>query len=577
MIMSVRHLGSARWCGLALAAFAGAVAPWAVGSEDLKSPNAAMLAAEINLQRGDCDQASHQYLAASEKFTDTKLAARAADVALQCGQYSLAEQAAARWQTLAPGASEAVLASVRAQLGQFHITAARAEFLGWLLRSPAPADADVAAAIDSLSQRAGAEPTLAMLRGSQAKQLAAGAVERALAAVALDGWDFALSLRYSAQAGGEGADAAVTAALRGRAHAGLGQADEALAAARAAAADQGAPERFALIDVLLLLDRDDQAETELMNLRTDQTAGAEARRRLAVLAYTRGNYVLAEQRFRELLSNPESQAAAVYYLSVLAAQRGDTSAALRGFSALGGTSLDRVARQRMAELLYRDGQQENAIQLLAPAEGADVTQRLDAELSVDELLASHGAADRAVTRIEQALKHYPQHPELLYQHAVFLERAGKTDRAVAALDAMHRDRPQDAGITNALGYTLADHSLELPRAEQLIREALRDEPDNPAMLDSLGWVLYRRHEGREALPVLERAFRLFHDGDIGAHWGEVLWSVGEKEQARAAWRRALAADPDNETLRAVISRFAPDLKIPQGAPGQVRPGAGTAV
>jgi predicted Zn-dependent protease len=577
MIMSVRHLRSARGCGFAVAAFACAIAPWANGSEDLKSPNAAMLAAEINLQRGDCDQASRQYLTASEKFTDTKLAARAADVALQCGAYSLAEQAAARWQTLAPDASEAVLASVRAQLGQYHITAARAEFLGWLLRSPAPADADVAAAIDSLSQHAGAGPTLAMLRGSQAKQFAAGAVERSLAATALDGWDFALSLQYSAQAGGEGVDAAVTAALRGRAHAGLGQADEALTAARAAAADHNAQERFALIDVLLLLDRDDQAETELMNLRTDQTAGAEARRRLAVLAFTQGNYVLAEQRFRELLSNPESQAAAVYYLSVLAAQRGDTSAALRGYSALGGTSLDRVARQRMAELLYRDGQQENAIQLLAPAEGADVTQRLEAELSVDELLASHGAADRAVTRIEQALKHYPQHPELLYQHAVFLERAGKTDRAVAALDAMHRDRPQDSGITNALGYTLADHSRELPRAEQLIREALRDEPDNPAMLDSLGWVLYRRHEGREALPVLERAFRLFHDGDIGAHWGEVLWSVGEKEQARTAWRRALAADPDNDTLKAVVSRFAPDLAVPQSAPGQVRPGAGTAV
>jgi Tfp pilus assembly protein PilF len=131
---------------------------------------------------------------------------------------------------------------------------------------------------------------------------------------------------------------------------------------------------------------------------------------------------------------------------------------------------------------------------------------------------------------------------------------------------MHRERPLDGGITNALGYTLADHKRELPRAEQLIREALAAQPDNPALLDSLGWVLYRRGQYVTALPQLARAFRLLHDGDVGAHWGEALWAAGQKPAARSTWQRALAADPDNKLLITTVHRYAPTLATPKPPP-----------
>ncbi len=150
-----------------------------------------------------------------------------------------------------------------------------------------------------------------------------------------------------------------------------------------------------------------------------------------------------------------------------------------------------------------------------------------------------------------------------------LEKVGQTDAAVAQLEALYRERPDDSAIANALGFILADHGRDLSRAQRLIGTALKAEPDNPAILDSLGWLAYKRGNARVAEPLLERAFRLDQDADIGAHWGEVLWSLGEKAKAREAWSRALVADPDNAAVKAAEDRA--------GQPQLLTPGTGTSI
>jgi len=150
-----------------------------------------------------------------------------------------------------------------------------------------------------------------------------------------------------------------------------------------------------------------------------------------------------------------------------------------------------------------------------------------------------------------------------------LEKAGRTDAAITQLEALSRDRPQDGSISNALGFLLADHNRELPRADKLIAAALKSEPDNPAILDSKGWLEYRQGMLRDALPLLERAFHLDQDGDIGAHWGEVLWALGEKAKARETWNRALMIDPDNALVKAAQQRA--------GVPSLLNSGKGTSI
>jgi predicted Zn-dependent protease len=257
---------------------------------------------------------------------------------------------------------------------------------------------------------------------------------------------------------------------------------------------------------------------------------------------------------------------AVYYLGLIAERRGDDDTATRDYALLMGTAFEGEGRRRTASILYRQGDRDAAVRVLSAPRDAEPDERIRADLASAELLSVAGAADEALSRVEGALRRAPGNPDISYQRAVLLERAGRVGTAITALEALHRERPLDDNVSNALGYTLADHRRELPRAEQLIRAALAGQPDNPAVLDSLGWVLYRRGHGAAALPVLERAFRLLHDGDIGSHWGEVLWAAGRKSEARAAWQRALAADPENPRLAETVRRYAPALAAPKPPP-----------
>ena len=522
--------------------------------------NAAIVSAEAALQRGDCGIATTRYQQAVQELAEPQLASHAAVVALACGQYPLARTLASRWLQLAPGDADATLVLVRADLGAQQIGEARRHFGLWLA-----ADAQrIPETIQSLSQSAGSEPTLAMLRDLEAPQLAAAATQLATATLALEAWDARLALRLAQRARAAGAGETEVAQITARAQAVLGDAKAATAAARLAATGKGG--RLTPAQTLMVLGQDDAAQTELQGLLTDKEAGGAAARLLAELAIERSDYAIAEQRCNGLLHDPASAPMAVYYLGLIAERRGDDDAATRNYALLMGTAFEGEGRRRTAGILYRQGDRDSAVRVLGAPRDAEPDERIRAELAGAELLSVAGAADEALSRVNSALRRSPGNPDISYQRAVLLERAGRVGEAIAALEALHRERPLDDNVSNALGYTLADHRRDLPRAEQLIRAALTGQPDNPAVLDSLGWVLFRRGQSSAALPVLERAFRLLHDGDIGAHWGEALWVAGKKSQAKMAWQRALAADPENPRLAATVHRYAPGLSAPKPPP-----------
>ncbi|HLQ12391.1 MAG TPA: tetratricopeptide repeat protein [Steroidobacteraceae bacterium] len=539
---------------------AAATVPGSPGAEGVTDGNAAIVSAEAALQRGDCGLATTRYQQAVRQLSEPRLASHAAAVALACGQYPQALTLASRWLQLAPGDADATLVLVRADLGAQQIAEARRHFGLWLAANAQK----IPETIQSLSQSAGSEPTLAMLRNLEAPQLAAAGPQLATAGLALEAWDAKLALRLAQRAREAGAGEAEVAQITARAEAVLGDAKAASAAARLAATSKGG--RLTPAQTLMMLGQEDAAQTELQGLLNDKEAGGAAARLLAELAIERSDYALAEQRCNGLLHDPASAPMAVYYLGLIAERRGDDDAATRDYALLMGTAFEGEGRRRTASILYRQGDRDAAVRVLSAPRDAEPDERIRADLASAELLSVAGAADEALSRVESALRRSPGNPDISYQRAVLLERAGRVSAAVTALEILHRERPLDDNISNALGYTLADHRRDLPRAEQLIRAALAGQPDNPAVLDSLGWVLYRRGHGDAALPVLERAFRLLHDGDIGAHWGEVLWTAGRKSEARAAWQRSLASDPDNPRLAEIVHRYAPALSAPKPPP-----------
>ena len=552
---------------LAVALLALLWRPAAVTAAPQVSADSAIIAAELALQRGDCAAGSREYVSAASASSDAKVASRAAEVAIDCGQYVQAAEAAARWRALTPGDSAPLLFAVRSELGRARVTEARRRVLDWLNSRPAPDDAAVAKGILEIAGTTGAEITFATFRDIQHARLNGKQAQVALAELAADAFDYAQSLKYAQGAEKAGIDARALSPLRVRALAGKGNAEQALAAAKELANDD--PEQGLVeVETLIGIGRESEAESLLQRLREDPQLSVQATRRLAMMAFAKADYATAEQLFAELVTNRETVGLAVYYLAVISERRGDVDSAMKGYELLARSGFDDGARRRVAGLYMRDGERLQAIRLLSPDDDAGPRERIGAELEIAGLLAEGGSPKDAVARIDSALQGAPGHPDLSYQRSVYLERIDPA-AAIESLEALRKQRPQDMTIINALGFTLADHGRDLPRAEQLIREALRVTPDNPAVLDSLGWVLFKRGKPAEAKPYLQRAWRMFHDGDIGAHYGEVLWTLGLKDEARAQWRTALAADPDNQALLQTAQKYAPEISVPVPQPRSI--------
>jgi predicted Zn-dependent protease len=380
-----------------------------------------------------------------------------------------------------------------------------------------------------------------------------------LSQLALSAYDAQRAERYAQQALQRNPKDAEAKFVLARAYVIRGDAAKAITTAREAIRDDPEHSSFDLVEVLVALDRLEDAHLELERLRAKEPAG-EIDRRLALLAFEAGDMKEAQQRFAELASNGEANEAALLYLADIAARDGDTDAAIAGYRKLYDSSVALPARSRAAALLFARSDRKEALTLLDDY----VTEHPDAEVDLTvakaHLLADHGEAGAAVELLNTALARHPGHPSIEYERAVILDQAGRVHDSVDALERLLSERTDDPTLLNALGYTLADHNLELPHAEALIRRALVVMPDNPAALDSLGWVRFRQGDSKGALLSLERAYNIGHDSEIAAHWGEALWASGDSSQARKIWAAALAREPDSHQLKATLARFLPDAK-----------------
>jgi tetratricopeptide (TPR) repeat protein len=174
-----------------------------------------------------------------------------------------------------------------------------------------------------------------------------------------------------------------------------------------------------------------------------------------------------------------------------------------------------------------------------------------------EILMDANDNEAAIDLFNQALSQLPGNADLLYSRSLAFERAGRTDLAEADLQALLDQSPNDARALNALGYMLTVHTTRYDEAEKLVTRALEISPDEPAAIDSLGWLRYRQGRNAESLDLLQKAYAEFPDAEIAAHLGEVLWTTGDKDKARAVWAEAGKSDPDNSVLRETVKRLNP--------------------
>ena len=559
--------------------------------------SALTVVAEVALKRGDCRAASEAYAHGAAVAADVQLARRATQVAMACEHLPAAWAAATRWRALAPGDREADALYAAVALKLYHTSEARAAIHDfWRAEehansasvaltkptqpdaaagkgsAPAPEATPAAPRAAQRTAKSMTELTALLLEESDAPAVLmamSGALEPTanspdtltlLGELALAAYDGERAAGYAQQALQR--DPKDPAALRvlARAYVVRGDAPQAVATARQAKAHDATRGGFELAEVLASLDRNEEAHQELEHLRASGAPSAEIDRRLALLAFSSGDLKEARQRFTELLSSGRGNDTAQLYLADIAARDGDPEGAIAAYRRLYDSSVALSARSRAAALLLDRNARAEALALLDDYAADHPEDELDLTLAKARLLADHGEADTGLALLATALERHPQHPSIEYDRAVILEQAGHVHESVEALEHMLAERPDDPTLLNALGYTLADHTLELGHAEGLIRRALAVMPDNPAALDSLGWVHFRAGDAKGAISTLEHAYALGHDAEIAAHWGEALWVSGKRGEARRVWAAALARAPDSRPLKATLKRFLPDAQ-----------------
>jgi len=216
------------------------------------------------------------------------------------------------------------------------------------------------------------------------------------------------------------------------------------------------------------------------------------------------------------------------------------------------------ARLRAASAEYELGRTDKAfagVHALQSDASIDDEARRDAYLLEAELRQRGNDLPGELDALARGLAAYPDENALLYARALAWERRDDVPRAEADLRKILVTEPENVAALNALGYTLADRTTRYQEALELIDRARVAEPDNAAIVDSYGWVLYRLGRKEEALVQLRRAWTLAKDPEIAAHVGEVLWVLGRKDEPRRFFDEARRLDPDNRALQRVIENY----------------------
>jgi Flp pilus assembly protein TadD len=335
-----------------------------------------------------------------------------------------------------------------------------------------------------------------------------------------------------------------------------GDAEAPLAAAESALERDDTPaNRLDYVLLLMTARRDSAASQQLDIVAQNAEYAPVALRLLGMIEFQEGHLDAATSRFAALLRTEKDPDDAFYYLGLIADRHDEPEQALRLYAQVQSGENTVPALLRATSLLRKHG---------APAAAEELLDRLieDEPQRAPEILdararmyADSGDVPRALAVLEQGVMEYPDSVELRYAMASTHEEHGQIAAALRELNSILKSRPDDPSALNALGYTLADHSRELARARRLIERAHAAAPKNAAILDSLGWVLYRQGHAADAESYLQEAYADDGGGDIAAHLGEVLWQLGKPADAERIWSTAVAADADNRLLKATRQRL----------------------
>lgn len=518
---------------------------------------AKLLAAQFALQNDDLATAAAGFADAADLSDDPALAEEATQLALAHKDWALARRALARWQVLAPQAPGIAQSKAWIALGEGRTNDAIAELQALLASGDDKAWRLIAQTLLNAPDKLGAAVVLARLAPADhvgTKESNAVAVSQL--AFKLGDKSYARRLADAAVARFHGEDAYAWSGS-------LAAASDDLPRARTifaqAIARFPASKRLRSGYAAVLGKAEDARGAALILAGGPQDQTTFAAR--AAYAARADDKALLGAIYREVLADKgERDGTRLLLLGQLAELIEKRAAAIDWYRAISERDDNYFeAQQRLAIVLDQSDRLDEALkvlQRLATSVNGEPDQQREVWLLQADLLGKRGRTADALAVYTQALAALPDDPRVRYARALFSIEQGEVAAGERDLRAIVKQQPDNAEALNALGYTISDHSKDdasrQREAFELIKRALELKPEEPAIIDSMGWVRFRLGDLDAALSELRRAYKKQPDADIAAHLGEVLWAKGEHAEARRVWDEARKKDARNNTRSKVL-------------------------
>lgn len=530
-----------------------------------------IIASEIAAQRGMYGSAASTLLKLSQETGDSRLARRALEFQLAGGNLRGALAAARLWAGQAP-------ANIEASSTELALAAANGETAGLstALRRRIDASDDKPAAIGQ---------ALGVLSRLNDRRLALRILDESFSPAVRKLPEAHLALADVARASGEPARALAEAQAALRADPDSEAAAQrvleygasidpvqAESEARAFLSRHPDARKLNLSLVGMMADRGDSdaALAELQRMSRRAPEDFDLLYLQAQLAYKAGykdqarglleDYLDVQHQRQESIAEGASDANAAeadarVLLSRIAEDQGQYDEAITQLGKIDDPTLRYSAQMRQAVIRAKQGRVDEALTMIAAARPNDEDDQIQGVLATAQILRDAGRIDDAVKSLEAANQAQPDTIEIKYELAMLYERQGRYAELETQLRQVIALDPDHAHAYNALGYTLADRNERLPEALDLITQALELLPDNPFILDSMGWVKFRMGDKQAAADYLSRAYAQQPEADIAAHWAEVLWRQGDRTKARELLQSGFEKDPENATLLDTVKRL----------------------
>ncbi len=556
-----------------------------------------LLRGDIAIERQQLGPATDHYVQASLLSDDPAVAERATRMAHELGMTESGRIALDRWRELAPDDERVHYFSGVLEARSGRPDRATQDFIRLIdtLGDPGIAMALITDSLDNERDTQAAVQVLSALLRRYPDTLEG---HYGLARFALRSGDFDMALRNAAAAATLGPDWVDAQLLYARTLLVAGRTTESLAIAeRMAEQHDDLETRLQHAELLISAGRPQQARALLSDILQSNPGLPEATRALGYLALTQNDLTEASGYFNELRNEPRYRDEAFFYLGRIAETEGRFLQATRSYQRVtsGNHAVEaqlRTARVLLAEMEDGDGALRHLEefgnanprfyaelliargQILLHMERPEAAMALITEAVADNpddeslhavharmhVILAHDSLDRraldeAEATLNRGLALYPDDPSLRYSMALVYERQGRARRSVNLLRQLVAEYPDSPAYLNALGYVLTDGLNRHNEARGYIQQALAMDPDNAAIIDSMGWLLFRMGDAEAALDYLERAYRLEDEAEIAAHLIEVHWTLGNRELALELLDEAYERDPESPHLNDLNRRL----------------------